>query len=91
MADSILLIQREERERDYDSLLPSCPVSQYSCHLPQQSHTTLKVKLKHTHAYMQPAPVRLGGCVMDRGLAYPHAASCGYFVSSLLEPEQKAV
>lgn len=49
MADSILLIQREERERDYDSLLPSCPVSQYSRHLPQQSHATLKVKLKHTH------------------------------------------
>ena len=34
MADSILLIQSEERERHYDSLLPSCPVSQYSaiCH-----------------------------------------------------------
>lgn len=54
MAVSILLIQKEERERDYDSLLPSCPVSQYCRHLPQQSRATLKTKAQtHTHTHWQ--------------------------------------
>lgn len=53
MADSILLIQKEQRKRGYDSLLPSCPVSQCSHHLPQQSHTTLKLKLTRTHCQQQ--------------------------------------
>lgn len=76
MTDSLLLIHAERKRPWLTVALLSC--QSIRRHLPQQSHTSLKLKL--------PATLRLGGCVMDASSAYPTLHPT---LPSWLQPEKK--